>query len=86
MGSVDAVGLDRSGLIGVPRRGAAQVEDALSFVPGWLSAALVFGALAMVIVRAFRNRSSDVDPSPISPTDGEDSVVEPTETSPTGRS
>ncbi|CCG02789.1 cytochrome c biogenesis CcdA family protein [Blastococcus saxobsidens] len=65
---------------------AAQVEDALSFIPGWLSAALVFGALAVLVLRAVRSRGSETDPSPTNPTDGEDRAVEPTETSPTGRS
>lgn len=65
---------------------AAQVEHALEFIPGWLSAAFVFGALAMVVVRALRSHGSDTDPSPTSPTDGENRAVEPTETSPTGRS
>ena len=44
--------------------GAAVVQDALAFVSGWLSALLVFGALAAVIVRAVRGaRSRAATPS-----------------------
>lgn len=65
---------------------AAQVQDAVAFIPGWLSTALVFGALALVMLRALRSgRRSDADPSPTSPIDGDDRAVEPTETSTTGR-
>ena len=34
---------------------ASVVEDALAFVPGWLSALLIFGALAAVVVAAVRS-------------------------------
>jgi cytochrome c biogenesis protein CcdA len=64
---------------------AAQVQDALAFIPGWLSAALVFGAMALVIMRAVRSRRSDAELALTSPTDGDARAAEPTETSPTGR-
>ncbi len=62
---------------------AARFQDAISFVPGWLSTALVLGALALVLVRAARSRSdSEPTPHPAGP-DGADRAQERTETAPT---
>jgi cytochrome c-type biogenesis protein len=63
---------------------AAQFQDAIAFVPGWLTTALIFGALALVVLRAVRSGSrSPQEPLTDSEPDDADRVQEPTETAPT---
>jgi cytochrome c biogenesis protein CcdA len=63
---------------------AAQFQEVVAFLPGWLTTVLIFAALALVVVRAVRSRSrSDQQPLNHSDHGDADRAQEPTETAPT---